>query len=671
MEPSYRERFSDPAAERAVMQAWESVLSGTIAGPPGTALRALIEGSWQRCLQADVNPRASRGPEPLSEDELFLHRERQRDLLGASQPVLAQACETLAELGTLIALSDTRSVILNAVGDPTALEAGQAIHLMPGVDWSEAYCGTNAIGTALITGQAVQVHSTEHFCEGIKGWTCSAAVIRHPLDGDVVGVLDVSGLSRTYSRQHLAIAMTSARHIESRLRTAEMERRYQLLDAALARFVAAGADVGVILLDHRGCPIKANAQAQRALDDAGAGINLPRLRRIAELALGPHSPRGAGPALPVWLRPEWVEPVLAGPERLGSLLILPRHPPAPGAPRAAAAAQVADAPAPDPFNTVITADPAVGELVEQARRLRGSPVPVLLLGETGVGKELFARGLHSRGPFMVLNCGGLSRELLASELFGYADGAFTGARKGGMRGKIEAAEGGTLFLDEIGEMPLDMQSYLLRVLEEREVYRLGENVARRVNFRLVAATHRDLQAEIKAGRFRMDLYYRIAVVHLHIPALRARKGDVALLAQAFALRFQQEHGKEAAGMEPDALAALEAYPWPGNIRELRNVIESAVLLSSGGSLSRAMLPPEVSHAPAPAPAALGPITLVQGEEDLIRRSIVASGGNLTQSARSLHIAKSTLYAKMKRYGMSREDALGFGPDRPGIDPRDA
>lgn len=663
MEPSYRERFSDPAAERAVMQAWESVLSGTIAGPPGSALRALIEGSWQRCIRAEVDPRASRGPAPLSEDELFLRRERQRDLLGASQPVLAQVCETLSELGTLIALSDTRSVILNAVGAPSALEAGQAIHLMPGVDWSETYCGTNAIGTALITGQAVQVHSTEHFCEGIKGWTCSAAVIRHPLDGDVVGVLDVSGLSRTYSRQHLAIAMTLASHIESRLRTAEMERRYRLLDAAVARFAAVGADKGVILLDHRGCLVNANAQAQRALDDAGAGILLPRLQRIAALALGQHSPAGPGPALPVWLRPEWIEPVLSDAERLGSLLILPRRA-APSTPQFPVAA-----PTPDPFCAVITADPEMGELVEQARRLRGSSVPVLLLGETGVGKELFARGLHSRGPFMVLNCGSLSRELLASELFGYADGAFTGARKGGMPGKIEAAEGGTLFLDEIGEMPLDMQSYLLRVLEEREVYRLGENVARRVNFRLIAATHRDLQAEIKAGRFRMDLYYRIAVVHLDIPPLRARKSDIALLAQAFALRFQDEHGKEPAGIDLDALAALEDYPWPGNIRELRNVIEGAVLLSSGGSLSRAMLPLAVGQAAAPAPPATGSITLVKGEEDLIRRSIAASGGNLTQSARSLRIAKSTLYAKMKRYGMSREDALGSGPEPPEIDSR--
>jgi len=170
------------------------------------------------------------------------------------------------------------------------------------------------------------------------------------------------------------------------------------------------------------------------------------------------------------------------------------------------------------FENVLTSDPAMREVIARARQLARSRAPVLLQGETGSGKEEFARGIHgaSTGPYVALNCGGLSRELLASELFGYADGAFTGARKGGMVGKIEAANGGTLFLDEIGEMPPDMQPHLLRVLEQGEIYRLGENTPRKVTFRLIAATHRDLRQEVAAGRFRMDLFYRVAVTSLRI-----------------------------------------------------------------------------------------------------------------------------------------------------------
>jgi transcriptional regulator with PAS, ATPase and Fis domain len=288
------------------------------------------------------------------------------------------------------------------------------------------------------------------------------------------------------------------------------------------------------------------------------------------------------------------------------------------------------------------------------------PTPVLLLGETGVGKEEFARGIHGSGggPYVALNCGGLSRELLASELFGYADGAFTGARKGGMIGKIEAANGGTLFLDEIGEMPMDMQPNLLRVLEQGEIYRLGENSPRRVNFRLVAATHRDLRQEIAAGRFRMDLFYRIAVTSLRIPPLRERQGDIELLAHLFLERFRREQGQGPRDIAADALQALWAYAWPGNVRELRNLIEGAVLLCDGPSLTRDNLPNEFLESLdaarlAPVCASDEVSSMAEGEEVLIRRAISASDGNLTLAARKLQIAKSTLYAKMQRYGLSR------------------
>ncbi|MDO5289357.1 MAG: sigma 54-interacting transcriptional regulator [Pseudomonadota bacterium] len=339
----------------------------------------------------------------------------------------------------------------------------------------------------------------------------------------------------------------------------------------------------------------------------------------------------------------------------------------------------------DPFASILHRHPGMQDTVRRARQLSSARTAVLLHGETGAGKEAFARGLHGGRPgaFIALNCGGLARDLLASELFGHAEGAFTGARKGGMPGKIEAAQDGTLFLDEIGEMPLDMQPMLLRVLEQGEVCRLGENRLRRVNFRLVAATHRDLREEVAAGRFRMDLYYRIAVTSLRIPPLRERGDDVLLLARHYLAHFRQQAHLPPTELPPHVAQRLLAYAWPGNVRELRNAIESAVLLSGNGPLTLESLPPELQDlgtpatatattsrdasprapdpachsaadgAPNGAPHGASACTIRHAQAQAIRAAIDATGGNLTQAARQLGIAKSTLYEKMKRYGLQR------------------
>lgn len=655
--------FSNPGDEPAVMAAWESFLNGD--GRPIETLRSLVDASWQRCLRANVDPHARSGPRPLSDQYLYLLRERQCELLEASAPVMACARDFLSETGTLMALADTQGTIMATEGDVRALGCAETIRLVPGVAWSEALCGTNAIGTALAMGEPVQIHSAEHFCEGIKRWTCSATVVRHPLDGEIVGVLDVSGLSQSYNRQTLALVVTAASRIEHRLAAGEMERRYRLLDHAVNRLSAAGQD-GVVLFDRRGCPIKANAHAPLAIASAGGQIDLGSSRRLPELAatrLGRHP---AGGALPAWMRPEWLLPLIVKGEHIGTLLVVPatggramplQRSRAPAAPVDSAGNER------DAFAGLVTADPVLQDVIGKARQLARSKAPVLLLGETGVGKEEFARGIHGvcTGPYVALNCGGLSRDLLVSELFGYTEGAFTGARKGGMVGKVEAANDGTLFLDEIGEMPLDMQPNLLRILEQGEIYRLGENTPRRVSFRLIAATHRDLRKEIAEGRFRMDLYYRIAVTSLRIPPLRERKADIARLAGHFLARFRQEQGLEAGTIATDVLQTLQAYAWPGNVRELRNLIEGAVLLSAGATLTLDALPREFIEAVAmpAAPAEPGSAevpSMAESEQTLIRQAIAACDGNLTLAARQLRIAKSTLYVKMQRYGISRDNA---------------
>lgn len=648
-----REIFSNPHRQSDVMSAWYALLDGDVR--PADSLRALVNASWQRSLEAHVDPHLTSGPAPLTESALYLLCERQRELIEASAPVMAQARDFLAETGTLMALADSHCTILKSEGDLPTIDSAEIIRLMPGATWSESFCGTNAIGTALAIGKPVQIHSGEHFCEGIKRWTCSATVLRHPLDGEVIGVLDASGLSETYSRQTLGLVVAAASRIESRLGAAEMELRYRILEKAMARLSTSD---GVVLFDRRGNVIKANEYAFAAIIAAGGKMDLSQGQgRISGFIVG-HKGQLAVDMLPPWVKPEWIEALIVEGKRLGSLLVIPR------APRHVAlstSSMVLEDSAAGAFAAIVTADPGMHATIAKARQLSRTRIPVLLQGETGVGKEEFAQGIHgdSSGPFVALNCGGLSRELLTSELFGYVDGAFTGARKGGMAGKIEAADGGTLFLDEIGEMPLDMQPNLLRVLEQGEIYRLGDNTPRRVRFRLIAATHRDLRKEIAAGRFRMDLFYRIAVTNLQIPALRDRLGDIEVLAQHFLERFRGLHGRGPEVFSPQALESLRSYAWPGNVRELRNVVEGLVLLCEEPLVTVEHLPHDfrtVHKTPtleSNVPRTVA-TSMAEGEKELIRCTIQACGGNLTQAARELQIAKSTLYAKMQRYDLSRK-----------------
>jgi transcriptional regulator with PAS, ATPase and Fis domain len=326
----------------------------------------------------------------------------------------------------------------------------------------------------------------------------------------------------------------------------------------------------------------------------------------------------------------------------------------------------------DGFSQVVGKSKALAQVIAKARTLSGVDAALLLHGETGVGKEVFARAIHEHGPrrnaqFVALNCGGLPRELLASELFGYVDGAFTGARRTGMMGKVEAAHGGTLFLDEIAELPLDLQPYLLRVLEGGEVYPLGSNRPRNVRFRLIAACNRDLRAEVKAHRFRMDLFYRVSVTSLHIPPLRERREDLAGLVTHFAAAVAKRHAAAPKYFAPEVLDVFKHYSWPGNLRELRNVVEAMILMSDADSVGLADLPVDLL-APVQAQAQAEANTTVasfgalrDAERETIDTAIRTHAGNLTLVARDLGISRSTLYLKLKKYGL--EQTLGKARSR--------
>ena len=316
---------------------------------------------------------------------------------------------------------------------------------------------------------------------------------------------------------------------------------------------------------------------------------------------------------------------------------------------------------------IVGHSPALSEVVAVARKVGKHPSTVLVTGESGTGKELVARLVHASSPraaaaFVAVNCAAIPEPLLESELFGHARGAFTGATQE-RRGLFEEASGGTLFLDEIGELPLSLQVKLLRVLQEGEIRRVGDNASRAVDVRVVAATSRDLEAEVAAARFRADLYYRVNVVRLQLPALRERREDIAELARHFAARHAARLKMSAPVITAAAMRALLEYPWPGNVRELENVIERALVLTDDARVDVAQLPQEIVHANPAQPVPNGGSAAGVAhdlsvkrrteslERELIAQALERTGGNRTRAAQLLDLSHRALLYKIREYGL--------------------
>jgi transcriptional regulator of acetoin/glycerol metabolism len=638
------------AESTQTMRAWERFLSGDASAmAPGANL---VVASWMRSHALGINPSGAAAPLAARGDAMEALRVRHADLLGAASDVFARAEALLAGSRSLMLLTNPEGIVLDTIGDHQTLDDGQDIHLMPGGDWREHTVGTNGIGTALATGRPAQVHGAEHFCEGIKAWTCAAAPIYEPGTGRVLGVVDISGPPATYQRNNLSLAVATARQIEMVLSHHMGLERMQLLEACLAQ--ASGADRGgLVVLDRHGRLVHSSGRAPALV---ALGQRLPGLAEGASIDDWPAQ-------LPQPLRADWFSVIRSEGRTIGALLRIPPAQPSTLA-RPVAAKERAEG-RPDPFATILRRSGSMERVVARARRLVGKRVPVLIEGETGTGKELFARALHGDAadgrPFVVFNCGAVVKELLASELFGHVRGAFTGAVAGGAAGRFEQAHGGTLCLDEIGEMPLELQSFLLRVLEEGVIYRLGSGQPHAVDVRLIAMTNRHLREEVAMGRFRRDLYHRLSVTGIQPPPLREREGDVDLLVAAFNRRLAVRHGVAERRFGDAVLAMLRTYPWPGNVRELHNVVESLLLMADGEAVTveeaAAFLEtmperPGAEAAPMVSAAVAGSgASLEQAERATIARAIVQSHANLAEAARSLGISRSTLYRKMERYGL--------------------
>lgn len=620
---------------REIARAWEAFHQDGFASP---VVRPAVLASWQRSRQHCIA--ANRAAAPLvSEAELHRRRGQNTRLITAARPAMDEARHLLSDARSMLILTDTEGTILETEGDVRAVDTGQEVKLQRGGRWCEAEIGTNAIGTALASGRPVQIHASEHFCAPVQRWTCAAAPVHHPLDGEVIGAVDISGSTDTFNPQNLAHAVALAHQIEAVLgRRLEMEHEQVLRHFLSKRSLWLSEEI--LAFGRSGALIYSTDRALKEVARRNDRfISDGRLAALREVAPDAWAERVAA-----LLPGASIEIVREDGEEIGGVVVL--H--AARRPKPVPREGVRDT-EPFPFEAIVGESPVMREAKEKARRMAESGLPILLEGETGVGKEVFARAIHGGrqpcGPFVPLNCGGLPRDLIASELFGYDKGAFTGADAAGKQGKVEAADGGLLCLDEIGEMPLELQSYLLRVLEDGVVYRVGGHAARRVNLRLVSMTNRDLSGEVAAGRFRKDLFYRIAALRLRIPPLRERSEDVLLLLDHFGRAAAARAGLPAPRFTEAARAALAAYSWPGNVRELRNVVDMLIAMggSAGGAVDLPDLPPEI-HAGAEEPQKGTDLKAV--EEAAIRAAVEACGGNLSRAARRLGIARSTLYMRL-------------------------
>jgi len=642
------------------------------------SVRPEILDSWVRCRQAKVNPNDEAIHHRLETASLQVMLRKNKDLITIAKPFMDNLYQIVAGSGFVVALTDVRGYVMEIFGDKDTLTNPMTESFFQGASWSEAEAGTNAIGTTLVTGKPIQVSGSEHYCRKHHCLTCSAAPI---LDewGNVLGILDVSGKSAAAHLHTLGMVMAAAEAIMAQLGIRKKNKELSVINNRLTNIFNTMSD-GVIMVDNNGVISELNPVAKKIL---GFGINKSEDTRgvQVESILGTKNTfvrrmlmcKESCPDTEVLLDINgevsqfWAsgEPVTdeQGIVTGGVIILRPIK-------RIQNLVNHFNGNYGTlQFSDIIGESKAILEAVRIASLAATSISSVLLQGESGTGKEIFAQAIHNRsernaGPFIAVNCGAIPRELIGSELFGYADGAFTGAKRGGKPGKFELACEGTLFLDEIGDMPLEQQVALLRVLQERKVNRIGCDKVIPVDVRVICATNKNLLKEVEKGTFRKDLYYRLDVISITIPPLRERSEDIIALFNYF-LEKLDKHGRNFV-VTTEVVDRIVHYDWPGNVRELQNVVERIASLTEGQIVNLENLPKEICNLQAAvtdtekqassihyAESFCGRegrrFMLEEHERQEILEMLFTHRGNVSLTARSMGVSRNTLYRKMKQY----------------------
>lgn len=679
--------FPFPHDFDTVKAVWRKFVSNTHTDEDIEKIEPDIFASWVRSRQNSVDPLQAKS-DRLSEKELSKRLSDNELLIVVAHSYMSKLYSFLEEEHFSFILSAADGYILDMVGG-----TGKQMHesklnssMRVGVRRDEAYAGTNGVGTALFLDRPIQIFGAEHYVEMHHEYTSSAAPI-HDADGNIIGCFNMVGPRDAHSKHSLGMIVAAVDGVEKELRLRVANDRLFLLNAQLESTLQSMPSA-VITLDEQGCIISSNRNAARLLkvpSVALKGVLLDKVMRVESPGLDLMQLGEDIHDRDITVSTEnnkaiylsMTASLLFGQDgrRAGVVLLFnsTKHVNRIVNQRSGSIARYT-------FDSIVGNSPKIAEVVKIGRIAAQQASNVLILGESGTGKELVAQAIHNAsnrasGPFIAINCGSLPRGLIDSELFGYEGGAFTGASREGRPGKFELADQGTIFLDEIGDMPLDIQVSLLRVLQLREVTRIGGKTAKQVDVRIIAATNRDLEESILEKTFRVDLYYRLNVFPIPVPPLREHLSDVPDLVRHFITESAAAANSSVTSISDEALDILTRYDWPGNVRELQNVIERASNMAACDTITVVDIPssvnssslrilPEQNEVPIrQAPRASTSVViraqvhrLKEGERECILQTLEHTAGNISRAARMLGISRKTLYSKMEAYSI---DCLQF------------
>lgn len=601
-----------------------------------------------------------------------------RFLLQHATPAMETLYEQIANTHSMVLLTSANGLVLHSLGDSDFLEKASQVALTPGADWSEKSNGTNAIGTALREEQAIIVHGGEHYMNANKFLTCSCAPISDPY-GQLIGALDVTSDHRSFHQHTMALVRMSAQMIENHMFADIFPKAVRIHFHSRPEFIGTLVEgIEVFSTDGRFLSANRSAQFQLGLSHSALKVHtfsslfgIP-MSRLYELCHG-GMPRlhslclhnGVTVLCRVKIKPggQWFADHVGGSAEESTQVTTV-------AAQSAGNAAMASKSRLSTLRYLDTGDPQISAVIQKLRMVRGRDIPIMILGETGTGKDLMAQAIHGDSDragraFVSVNCASIPETLIESELLGYEDGAFTGARKKGAVGKIQQANGGTLFLDEIGDMPKHLQARLLRVLQDRRVSPLGAGREVEVDIAIVCATNKSLKDMIARGEFREDLYYRLNGLVVRLPALRERT-DFELVVNKIIGNLCDDTAQ--IGLSAEVLAMFRSYHWPGNFRQLHNLLRTAVVMvGCQGVIDRSHLPDdfleELSQQPdgracnGPASDASVPAQVAAGRAGVPSHSLqdVALSamaqmlrqhkGKVSAAAKALGVSRNTIYRK--------------------------
>jgi len=623
---------------------------------PSKEIRSEILESWEHSRNIGVDPFQNRIKEIISQHDLENRLGQNEQLLSIAAPNITRLVDLLSESETMLSIVDRCGTILHSCGDQTTIKRAEVLNIFDGGTWSEESAGTNAVGITLKTKKSAQVLFSEHFCEKDHDWYCVATPILAPFTKELLAIVNVAGSNRRIHYHTFDLMISETRNVAHSI----ISRLYNhtIQDNLFLRASMEGVEEAIFIVDSQKNIVDKNsvAKSHLHLHSVRTIKNFINLERFIDIALESGQKILKEEVVEVGANRKYIcsiSPITFQEIQLGAVIFLREGIVLPSTKIQTVSTKQKKQPNAlrYTFDQIIGSSPAFLDLVKKAIKAASIESTLFLSGETGTGKEVFAQAIHQasdrcNGPFIAINCGAMPSGLLESELSGYEPGAFTGAKSKGSIGKFEMAKGGTIFLDEIGDMPLDLQVHLLRILEERVVTRIGGDRTIPIDVRIIAATHKNLTEAVAENEFREDLLYRLRVIQLNIPSLRERVLDIPPLVHHFIEKLKNQFGKQHVFVCEETMQCLIHYHWPGNIRELKNVIQQALFNMDGYTIYPSDLPLEIKG------------DLIDPQEPEKRQFIEAlrkERGNITKAAEHLRISRATMYRKIKQYQLIDED----------------